>query len=306
MGIRLKKLNALEQLIFLNMESNVLAAHIAGMMKYSKDQFLGIYMNDEPAGIVILLARNCPLDGISLEYFGLFERFRGKGYAAECIESVKAYAAQAGYQFLYTRLAASNKRNAILTALFQQTGFSVYEQAEIRKCRNNAESRRLWEETCRNYCDKIVPWLERQGFETTSFAETDTVRIESLLHNEAHFDERYSISQIYHGAQGTFIPEGSFAVFRSGEPAAVTMLIEADASSVVFQLISAAGPYQNMGVVLLAIIKSMEWVLSSRFQQVSFCIFDYNEPMKRLSENIFNNMVFKKTKHECYRCSLER
>ncbi len=306
MELHVKKANILEQMVLQNIAQDAFLQLSGGMMKEKRDTFLAIYNGLNPVGCAVLLARNCPSDGLEIQCIHIFKEYRGRHYAKECITVIKDYTKQAGYTCLYVRLVESHQYAEVLKAVLRYSGFSPYDKAEIMSCRVSGENQVIWQETLSKYYDKLGAWLERQGIKTVSFAEANEELIHKLLHDKGlEFDSRYNIESIYQNTQGIFLKDASFIAYRNDTPVAITMLLEADEKALVFQLISEAKTYQKMGTIILPIVKSMDWSFRSKYEKVSFCIFDYNTPMKKVSDNIFSKMIYKQTIQYCYRCQLE-
>lgn len=306
MELHVKKVNILEQIVLQNIAQDAFLQRSGAMMKEKRDTFLAIYDGSSPVCCAVLLARNCPSDGMEIHCIHMFKEYRGRHLSKKCMTIIKEYTKQAGYDCLYVRLVESHHNVTVLKNVLKASGFLPHDKAEIMSCRVSAENQVIWKETQNKYYDKLGAWLTRQGIRTISFAEASDELIQKLLHEkELEFDSRYNIESIYQNAQGLFLKDASFIAYRNDTPVAITMLIKADDNALVFQLISEAKAYQKMGAIILPIVKSMEWSFGSQYEKVSFCIFDYNTPMKKVSDNIFSKMVYKRTIQYCYRCHLE-
>ena len=300
MSIVIRPVNFIELKVYFGGSAFYALRNFALMCACARDSIFALFEEDRPAAAIVLLK---PLPGanvIELSYIATEEGKRRKGYATRLVEHAGRYAKDIGLK-LTARLRAGGENTDALKKILERAGFVKTDTAHIFRCSLDDPTELTWRQTMALFADKLCAWLERKGFSTVSFKDADPGLKESALkEQQSGFQSGYGHMMLAGGARGVFLEEYSFITAINGAPAALTMLIEGDAGSVIFQLITAAEKYQSAGVILLPIVHSMDKLFLSDYRTVYYCIFDSNERMHRLARQIFDNLTVKEVLQVCY------
>ena len=254
-----------------------------------RDLIFFVYKDDIVIGLVILYGRYCPMDGLELQHVFLKEEYRKKGYYPIILKILMRILKKCFLRHLYLRIISSDQ-NKMYEDFYFNMGFEVYDTATIYKCNVNEESLSLWNKVKNNMLNRLVEWHKNNGVVTLSFDEADDKMLK-LLKKQKTYSKNYNIKDVLNGVSGNFSKSTSFMSILDNKPVAISMVLEATPTQAVFQLISEDENYAGTGVYLPAVYMSMESLFKSKYETVSFCIFEYNKHMEKDAKLLFSTLV---------------
>ena len=271
-------------------------------LRQKYDVVFGLFEEDMPIGAGVLLTKGgVKKDCLELVYMVVAEFRRRSGFAKQLLEWAMAYAKNAGLD-LTMRLVKGGVYESAIKKLIEKKGFLITDTSRIFHCKANESTKQIWKETKKRYADGLCAWFDRQGFSSICFEEADDdLKTYAFDEKKGGFDQGFGHLEIVSGMHGKFLEKlSSIAINSSKEPVALSMLLEGDRQSVVFQLTSVAEAYKNTGIIILPIVFSMDQIFQSQYETVYFCINDSNQPMRRVAQQLFGNLQDKEIQQFSY------
>lgn len=260
------------------------------------DVILGIFADNLCAGAMVLLDRSGDHSAMELSYIMILEEYRGRGLGMQFVKAACEYVRNLGIHSISVRVNQGREHNE----LFDRCGFERSHELRIIHCDVTEANQQIWQAKKERLFDKMQKRLLHKGFRVTSFADAHKEDIARVVQNESGFAPSLSPGEIIMGLKGRFLKEYSFLCMKDDKAAAVTLMLQADAESLVFQLISVAEPFKNTGALMLPVLKSMEWIFSFEYKRVSYCIQNTNLEMRKVSEKLFDDLTTRTAVQQCY------
>ena len=304
MKIELKKTNFKEARDYANKIKDNMSIVCLQKAPSFRDLLLFVYKDDVVIGLVILYGRYCPFDGLELQHVYLEKEYRGNGFYKIIIGLLQKILKRMFLRNLYMRI-ISKAENQRYEDFYINLGFEIYDTASIYRCNVDEKSLDLWEETKKNLLDRLIDWHKKNGISTVSFDNADD-KLLNILKKQKGYSKRYNIKDIINGVSGNFAKTVSFISVLDNKPIAISMILEATPTQAIFQLISEDENYAGTGAYLPAVYMSMESLFKSKYETVSFCIFEYNRHMEKDAKLLFSPLVISTTVQKSLRLSANK
>lgn len=291
--VNVKRLNLLSYKILFGDKSLLLDRYAARTTTH--DVILGIFAGDLCVGAMVLLERSYGHAAMELSYITILEEYRGRGLGMQFVKAACEYVRNLGIHSISVHVNRGREHKE----LFDRCGFECSYKLRIIHCDVTEASQRIWQAKKERLFDKMQKHLLHKGFQVTSFADACKEDIAQIVQNESGFDPSLSPGEIIMGLKGRFLKEYSYLCMKDDKAAAVTLMLQADAESLVFQLISVAEPFKNTGALMLPVLKSMERIFSFEYKRVSYCIQNTNLEMKKVAEKLFGDLTTRTAVQQC-------
>lgn len=188
------------------------------------------------------------------------------------------------------RAGHGSESGRILSHMAEKQGFSLKDKVEL--FRSGPEDIPRWKNYMEHHGTVILNFLKEQGFHAIPFTEVKGELWKTLKDRlSTDFDVSLDPLSVMNGRKGMFNREVSYLSVKDGEPAAYCLVCQPDAQDFVFEVISAADRFQNMGVILQPLALSIEKTVEYPFRQIGFAMYEKNRKAIALSKRMMKNFV---------------
>lgn len=305
MKLRTNRLSYLQVILLFPGAGGSMLRHYASLAALQDDVVLGLFDGETAVGCMVLLGANAPEGCTELTSLYIKEEYQGRGCGGLLLQEAVRCARELGKRGLTLRVVESHPLCAALTKMAVRRGFAPVQTTTIARCRLDNATNEKWSRVCSAMTQKLCGRLTRQGFLCCSLAHAPPVVVGQLVHGGL-FEQKYSPAPLINGMQGRLWPDFSYVAYQGDAPAAVTVLLKGSGNSAIFQLIAAATNYQKTGAVLLPVAASINQAFALGLDSISYCIYDDNEGMKSLAQEMLAGLPEYETKQHIFQCCFNK
>lgn len=248
-------------------------------------QILGAY--DEKGWGQGILLYECRGNQTELCYLGVRQPGNGVGTA---LFNFLAEQEQAEGRKILLRANQNSESGRILSRMAEKRGFVLKDQVEL--FRAGPEVRPRWKAYMEKHGAAILKLLEEQGFQAVPFTEVGQRLWEQLQDVKSmEFDLSLDPVGVMNGRKGLFNREISYLSLKDGQPAAYCLVCQPDARHYVFEVISAAGRFQDTGVIFQPLALAIDKVVERSGWQVGFAMYQKNRKAMALSGRMMRSVI---------------
>lgn len=253
--------------------------------KGSAVTILGLWnRRGERAGILLYVTGN---EVTEILYLGAVRP--GEGTATALLGALAAEERQKGRKLLL-RVNESHPRCGALRAIAEKQGFRLQDRVEIFRSRREDYGR--WLAYMERHGNRILAFLEGQGFEAVPFASADPGLLARFLdRGDPEYDRGMDPAKIVQGQEAYFCREKSWLSVRDGRAAAYCLVCGHNENDYIFEILSARKEYQGTGVIFQPFAMSVRSVGETECGTIEFAMFEQNKRAIALSGRVMKHLI---------------
>lgn len=165
----------------------------------------------------------------------------------------------------------------------------------------NASDFVKWEQYMQKTGDRLVAYLEKQGYTTISFENAQECVLKQVYDSEkSGFANKLSVRPFFENTDKCLDKKASYIAVKNGDVVAYTLITKPDKNSFVFEHISVAEEYYGSGCILLPFAKSMERFKIHECKRASYAMYENNTHANAFRKKILEIVTSKQTIFENY------
>lgn len=264
-------------------------------------QILGAYDATQRAGGLLL----CRFSGTLLEILCVKGEKEGQDLERQLMEAAIEIGRDSSMEKILLRVPQNNGKEEAFGSLVEELGFEMTGKETVFRSLKQDYGR--WQKYMEQHGNKILRYLEKEGFRFLSFAEAPDKVLQKVRESRKRgFDPILEPNRILNGEKGRFCDKISYLSLKGEEVAAYCLVTQPSKLYYVFEIISAAAPYQNTGVIFQPFALSVKEVGNYPYQAVGFAMDQKNDRAIALSRRMMKSLVSVQNQEYHYEKILER
>jgi GNAT superfamily N-acetyltransferase len=247
---------------------------------------------NHPVGYICLSEE---LEKTNILYAFTVPEMRRKGVFSELL----AHAVQHSPRSLRLSISDSHKCYGIISHTCRKQGFEMQSSCIVYSGKSGDFIR--WKEYMAGTGGTMCEILERQGFSCVSFADADQDLLDQILFSDkSEFGNQLDVRAFFENPYKRMNRNMSFAAVKDGELAAYTLVSSPDASSAVFEHISASRKQIGSGCILLPFSKAMESFEKYGCRRAAYAMYEDNEHANNFRKKLLDKVTSSRKRSENY------
>jgi hypothetical protein len=254
-----------------------------------------VYMaweENHPVGYICLSEES---EKTNILYAFTVPKMRRKGVFCELL----SYAAQRSPRPLKLSIADSHKCYGIVSHTCKKQGFEVQSSCIVYS--GKAVDFVRWKQYMEKTGGTMCEILERQGFSCVSFADAGQNLLDQIYCSSGNeFGNHLDIRAFFDNPYKQMNRNMSFAAVRNGKLAAYTLVSSPDASSAVFEHISASEKQIGSGCILLPFSRAMDSFEKYGCHRAAYAMYEDNGHANNFRKKLLDMVTSSRKRSENY------
>jgi hypothetical protein len=269
-----------------------------------KDGFvLSAFSGGAPAGYLVCRAQPAEKK-LFVQVANALEEYRVPDVCSNLLSRAEAICAEMRLDAVKICVAEDAPGFGFISDFLTGNGYAVAGKVRIFRCAPGGErDYRGWEDYMAKRGDRLVRWLEADGFSAATFDGAGDAVMRELYESASNeFGNDLDITPFLNGEGCNLLTSVSSVALKDGRPAAYCLVTGPDAISAVFEQISVARPYRNTGALLMALAESMRRFKELGYTRAAYAIYENNAAALAFAGKILRRM----TSNEKTQCNFEK
>lgn len=212
------------------------------------------------------------------------------GAKERLLEDFLALGRKLSFERILFRLMADSAKYPELKDLVERNGFALKKKMYL--FRSDKEGYLNWKSYRRQHGERMLRFLEEEGFRAMSFDEAPARMIrEAACNPTGRFDKALDPAGIIGGKKGPFSPQISHLSVKDEELAAYCLVTNPGRGQYIFEVISAAEEYQDTGVIFQSFCLAADALENFPYKRIVFAMDEGNKKAMVLSKRIMKALI---------------
>ncbi|MDR1472878.1 MAG: GNAT family N-acetyltransferase [Synergistaceae bacterium] len=253
---------------------------------------LSAFSGDAPVGYLVCRAQ-LGVKKLFVQVANVLEEYRGRGVCSKLLGEAEVICAEMRLNAVKICVAENTSGFGFIRDFLAGNGYVIADKVRIFRCEPGGErDYRGWEVYMAERGDRLVRWLEADGFSAVTFESAgDTVMKELYESGANEFGNDLDITPFLDGEGCNLLRSVSAVALKDGRPAAYCLVTGPDTVSAVFEQISVAKAYRNTGVLLMALAESMRRFKELGYTRAVYAIYERNTIALAFARKILRKMT---------------